>query len=298
MNRKLAIAAVILACCAAMPANAQRRAPAPGPANAFIDNAAGVQQGNQLYDTNCSQCHGMGGNGGQVGPAITSGTNPDVVTNDGQVYNFIKNGVPGTVMPSFTGKLSDDDMLKVTAYLHATRGMAINNPTAGDTAHGKLVFSGKGQCSSCHMINGVGGISGPDLSQIASNRRTNSIIDALTKPMHHVYGSGGAHLRQLPTMDTYPAVRVTQANGKVLTGVLMNEDDFAVEIMGDDQQLHLLDRAKLRSVSVDGKSPMPTDYDKRLAPDEFKDLLAYLTRQGTKSGPAAAAGRGAPPPAD
>jgi hypothetical protein len=27
---------------------------------------------------------------------------------------------------------------------------------------------------------------------------------------------------------------------------------------------------------------MPTDYDKRLSPDEFRDLLAFLTRQGTR----------------
>ena len=28
---------------------------------------------------------------------------------------------------------------------------------------------------------------------------------------------------------------------------------------------------------------MPTDYDKRLAKDEFDDLVAFLTRQGTSS---------------
>jgi hypothetical protein len=28
---------------------------------------------------------------------------------------------------------------------------------------------------------------------------------------------------------------------------------------------------------------MPTDYDKRLAPDEFRDLLAFLTRQGRRA---------------
>ena len=30
---------------------------------------------------------------------------------------------------------------------------------------------------------------------------------------------------------------------------------------------------------------MPTDYDKRLSTDEFKDLLAFLTRQGTPPTP-------------
>jgi hypothetical protein len=39
---------------------------------------------------------------------------------------------------------------------------------------------------------------------------------------------------------------------------------------------------------------MPTDYDKRLAPDEFKDLVAFLSRQGSKA--PASTGRGGSPP--
>ena len=38
---------------------------------------------------------------------------------------------------------------------------------------------------------------------------------------------------------------------------------------------------------------MPTDYDKRLTPDEFKDLMAFLTRQGMKPPPAQGRGGGA-----
>jgi hypothetical protein len=65
-------------------------------------------------------------------------------------------------------------------------------------------------------------------------------------------------------------------------------------MMGSDQRLHSFDRAKLRRVSVESKSLMPTDYDKRLAPEEFKDLLAFLTRQGTKPPPPTPGGGGPP----
>jgi hypothetical protein len=54
-------------------------------------------------------------------------------------------------------------------------------------------------------------------------------------------------------------------------------------MIGTDNQLHLFDRAKLRRVVVEPRSLMPTDYDKRLTPDEFKDLLAFLTRQGRRA---------------
>ena len=40
----------------------------------------------------------------------------------------------------------------------------------------------------------------------------------------------------------------------------------------------LLDRAKLKDVYYEPKSLMPTDYDKRLTPAEFQDLMAFLTR--------------------
>ena len=88
-------------------------------------------------------------------------------------------------------------------------------------------------------------------------------------------------------MDSYLPVYVTTADGKIVEGVLLNEDGYSLQMIGNDNQLHLFDRAKLRRVVVEPRSLMPTDYDKRLAPDEFKDLLAFLTRQG----------RSAPPPA-
>jgi hypothetical protein len=39
----------------------------------------------------------------------------------------------------------------------------------------------------------------------------------------------------------------------------------------------MFDRARVK-VAYETKTLMPTDYDKRLAADELKNLLAYLTR--------------------
>ena len=75
--------------------------------------------------------------------------------------------------------------------------------------------------------------------------------------------------------------------------MLLNEDGYSLQMIGNDQQLHLFDRTKLRKVVVEPKSLMPSDYDKRLTREEFQDLLAFLTRQGSK--PPAGAGRGTRP---
>ena len=128
------------------------------------------------------------------------------------------------------------------------------------------------------MIKGKGGLMGPDLSNIAGMRKISSIVDALTKPLHRVPGDGGTHETVLLPLSTYQPVRVTMADGKTISGVLRNEDSFSLQLFGTDNQLHLLDRAKLKEVYYEPKSLMPTDYDKRLTPTEFQDLMAYLTR--------------------
>jgi mono/diheme cytochrome c family protein len=91
-------------------------------------------------------------------------------------------------------------------------------PLPGDVAHGEQVFWGKGQCGTCHMMNGRGALTAPDLSNIAGTRKASSIADALTKPQHRIYASGGAHLPALPAMDSYLPVYVTTADGKIIEG--------------------------------------------------------------------------------
>ena len=247
--------------------------------NPLFGNPQAITAGAQVYGQTCTACHGPEGAAGEIAPAIVSGESADR-RNDAQILATIRGGVPGTPMPAFAGKLSDDDILRVSAYIHALRGTAIDNPSPGNPAAGEAIFFGKGQCSACHMINGRGGVTAPDLGNIAGERKTVSIVDALTKAEHHIYGDGGSHLLSLPAMDTWLPAHITTRAGKTYNGVLMNQDSYSVQIMGDDQQLHLFQRDDLSRFDVDAKSRMPTDYDKRLSPDEFRDLLAFLTRQG------------------
>jgi len=294
MKRALLIATLVI--CAALPAAAQRRAAPSGPANPFWGNSDAVSQGEQAYNKNCTSCHGINGGAGEIAPAIILNMSTPLrgERNDFQVVETIRDGVPGTAMPAWKGKLTDDDILKIGAYLHSLRGTAIDNPLPGDAAHGEQLFWGKGQCGTCHMVAGKGGLIGPDLTNIAGKRKSNSIIDALTKAQHRIYGDGGVHLPSLPVMDTYDAVHVTLTSGEAVDGVLLNQDSYSVQVMGMDNQLHLLDRARVRDITV--KPPlMPTDFDKRLSADEFKDLMAFLTRQGRKAAAATPERRSADP---
>jgi putative heme-binding domain-containing protein len=191
--------------------------------------------------------------------------------------------------------MPDSDVFKVAAYIRGLPGTAIDAPAAGDVALGEQIFWGKGECGNCHVVKGKGGLVGPDLTNLAGTRKTVSIVDALTKPLHKVFGDGGAIPRILIPNTTYQPVRVTTADGKVITGVLKNEDSYSLQVMGIDNELHMFDRAKVKVV-YETRTLMPTDYDKRLASDELKNLLAYLTRLHVPS-PSAPPARGGRSPA-
>jgi cytochrome c oxidase cbb3-type subunit III len=243
-----------------------------------------VEQGKALYDQHCTACHGANGGAGDRAPAIVmadAATTLRGERSDAQLLAIIKNGIPGTAMPAWSSRLSDDEIGRIGAYIHALRGTALDNPLPGDVAHGEAVFWGKGNCGSCHAISGRGNPAGPDLSNIAAMRKVTAIQDALTKVQHRVYGDGGVHLPMIPPMDDN-SVHVVTKDGRILDGLMRNQDAWSVQFVTMDGRFHSFDRSDLRSVTIQPGSVMPTDYDKRLSPDEFKDLMAFLTRQGTK----------------
>lgn len=257
---------------AATPALAQQ--PATG--------AQAVAQGKALYDQHCTACHGANAGAGERAPAIVStATSMRGQRSDAQLMAIVKNGIPGSAMPAWGNRLSDGDIANIGAFIHALRGNALDNPLPGDVARGEAVFWGKGGCSSCHAISGRGSVVGPDLSNIAAMRKSTAISDALTKSEHRVYGDGGVHLPSPPPME-YEPVHVVTKSGQAIDGVMRNQDAWSVQFVSLDGKLHSFDRADLRSVTIKPGSIMPSDYDKRLSADEFRDLMAFLTRQGTK----------------
>ena len=99
--KQIVIIAVALACCAALPAQAQRR-PAAGPANPFAHDAAAVALGETVYNKTCTGCHGANGASGEIGPALVKSTGPDSRASEGQLFGSIKNGITGTAMPAIS----------------------------------------------------------------------------------------------------------------------------------------------------------------------------------------------------
>ena len=224
--------------------------------------ATRVDGGAALYNRSCTICHGPQGTAGERAPALVGGRRGLRRTGE-ELFGAIKNGIPGTLMPA--SPLADNDIREIIGYLRDLGATAADRPSQGDPARGEAIFQGKGQCANCHMIGGRGGILGPDLSRIASERKLDQLREALTKPREHIPRG-------------YQPVTLTLQDGRGIRGIIKNEHNTSLQVLTEDGSLQLIARAQARKVDYPDKSLMPADYDRRLSSDEFQDLLAYLSR--------------------
>jgi mono/diheme cytochrome c family protein len=132
---------------------------------------AEIDAGGKLYESNCGSCHGETGDK-IVGIDFSKGTFKTARTDDDMI-RIIRNGVPNTGMPP--NPFSEVQANTIVAYVRSMLGGRAANASliaslTGDVARGKTLFEGKGNCTSCHAINGAGGTSGPDLGAPAGGR--------------------------------------------------------------------------------------------------------------------------------
>jgi putative heme-binding domain-containing protein len=221
-------------------------------------SAADIQAGKQLYRVNCTHCHGP--NGDSVsGIDLGHGTFRHAST-DNELVAIMEQGIINTPMPP--ANLSDPQAHQIVAYLRSLAA-ATETPTGpkANLAHGKSLFANKG-CMNCHRIHDQGSRVGPDLTSIGARRKRDDIQRSILDPDAEVLAE-----------NRY--VRVVTRDGVTLTGRILNEDTFSLQLIDSKEKLVSLQKADLGKFEFLKNSPMPSYRDK-LSGDELIDLVGYL----------------------
>src|SRR5256885_3242575 len=136
---------------------------------------ADLARGEKLFQVHCARCHGAKGEGSR-GPALARPKLPRA-PDDTELLGVIRHGIRGTEMPG-AGAMSDREMRQAAAYVRSL-GKLPMQAVPGDPAHGAEIYRGKGNCASCHSIDGEGGVVGPDLSTIGASRSAAHLRESL-----------------------------------------------------------------------------------------------------------------------
>ena len=239
-------------------AAAQTKSGAPAP-------VSDMTAGRRIFDAQCAWCHGNGGDGG-TGPNLHGRLRHATSLNS--IVDIIVNGIPGTDMPSFRLGLTERSTRQAATYMLSLSRSAAR-PGPGNAERGAALYQSSG-CGSCHVVDGRGGILGPELTTIGSRRGSVYLRESVVKPAaSHPPG--------------YLVVRAVPNTGPEVRGIRVNEDVFSILIRDAGGNVHALQKADLARVDRELEATLMPSYESRLAPAQLDDLVAYLaTLRGAK----------------
>lgn len=227
---------------------------------AILPSPAAAGTGAALFRERCAECHGADAKG-ERGPSLTGLWTGDANgTSDDRVFQTIRVGVPGSIMPP--SQAPDEEIRAIVAYLRSLGMVGSGGGSSGNAANGERIFWST--CGSCHQVKGRGGHLGPDLSRIASTQPR----EALAKSIRDASA----------TMTTgYEPFTLTTRNGQQIRGARKSEDVFSIQIMDTQERLQGYLKADLRDVTRERKSLMPDFGSETLNDRDLDDLLAFLS---------------------
>jgi len=215
------------------------------------------------FESVCASCHGLDGKGGERGPNIAS--RPEAVhKSDQELMRVLQGARAASGMPSFRS-LGSQKLVALVAYIRTLQGQRGRFAISGDAQRGKSLFFGRAKCSECHSVHGQGGFYGTDLSFYAAAVGPGEIREAILKPDRDLDPRRGT-------------ATVVLGNSTTITGIPRNEDNFSLQLQTSDGSFHLLNKAKIQSITYHGVTGMPTDYASSLTATELNDLVSFLTK--------------------
>lgn len=251
--------------------------------NPLANDPNAAKAGEYEFRINCALCHGLGAHGGGRGPDLTRAQKKHVHS-DADMFGVISNGISGTAMPAngTNGQgvgMTDEEIWQIISYI---RGVEVKAPakSLGNPVHGKELFYGDANCSLCHMVEGKGGRFGPNLTDVCGSRTREAIIDSVRNPSRRL--AWGLTEATKEFAQEYETITVVTADGKEIKGVALNEDNFSVQMIDQNEQIHLLEKDQLRSFKKSRESMMPKYAGDVLSDKDLEDIVSFLISVGAK----------------
>jgi len=226
--------------------------------------------GKQLFDALCEDCHGLNGIGDEA-PAL----NHPLAADDNAIKKIIRDGDAARGMPRVR-RFTEPEVEVLASYVR-TLGRGTPETVAGNPDRGRAVYAGL-DCSTCHVVNGQGGVLGPELTKVGARRAPSFLRKTLTDPGSELpKGMTGVLLNGF---SEYLPVSVVEKNGREVRGFRVNEDSFTIQVRDLDGKYYSFRKGDVQNVDKQiGRSLMPS-YRDRLSGPQLDDLVAYLVSLG------------------
>ena len=120
-------------------------------------------------------------------------------------------------------------------------------------------------CGACHRFSGLGGGVGPDLTSVPNKFDKRYLLEAIIDPSKDI-------------SDQYQASQILLINGKVLTGLVVEKGDGALEVHSSNvkTKVEVVTKNDIEVVRPSKVSQMPTGLLNTMNPQELRDLVAYI----------------------
>jgi putative heme-binding domain-containing protein len=217
-------------------------------------------QGKAEFQRICSNCHSV---------SIATSQRMTQVQWTGVVNDMVSRGAQG----------SQQDLDNVVSYLSTNFGQgappaasavpAAPPPVAKETplseeqvtrAMGLIKANG---CLSCHRVAGTGSYVGPDLSDVGAGYSPEQIRAALVSPGKDV-------------TPQHRSIRLVTKDGKTITGRILNQDGFSVQIIDSSSELRSFLKSNLREFTIVTANPMPA-YGEKMSAEDMNGLVQYIS---------------------
>jgi putative heme-binding domain-containing protein len=181
-------------------------------------------------------------------------------------------------MATLGAKLTEREASLITDYLaanfsphspaadasHALRANTTpEKPSSRSNTPPDLSLLESNGCLVCHAVQGKGGYTAPDLTGIGDYRTPEELRAALLSPDEEV-------------VPENRHIRVVTKQGRTITGKLLNQDAFTIQLIDATGQLHSVRRVALRESTIITKGLMPS-YKDRLTPKQIEELVQIIS---------------------